>query len=83
MTCADIAGWIGMILVLIAYALISFKKLSSQSSAYHLMNLVGVSCIGVNVFVQKAWPVFVLECIWGLVATVTLIKIRIDRGDKK
>jgi len=75
MPITEIIGWIGMILVLIAYYAISFKKVTGQSALYQLLNLFGVIGIGVNVFAQKAWPVFVLECIWGTISLVSLIKI--------
>ena len=39
----DILGWIGAVLILLAYALISFKKVEGNSIKYQLLNVVG-SC---------------------------------------
>lgn len=75
MAITEMAGWIGMILVLTAYFLISFNKISSQKNIYQVLNLLGVLGIGINVFAQKAWPVFVLECIWATIAIISLFRI--------
>ena len=76
MPITEIAGWIGMILVLVAYYLVSFnKKVTGQSILYQCLNLLGVTGIGINVFAQKAWPVFTLECIWAMIALASLFKI--------
>ena len=75
MPITEIVGWVGMILVLVAYLLISFEKVTSKNSSYHFLNLFGVLGIGINVFVQKAWPVFALEFIWAIIAVISLVKI--------
>ena len=73
---SDILGWIGMVLVLAAYFMVAFKKISAQSYVYHFLNLIGVVFLAVNVFAQKAWPVFVLDIVWGLVAIVAVANIK-------
>ena len=72
---AEIAGWIGMVLTLLAYVLISFEWVKATSKVYQFMNLFGVIGLGVNVFANHAWPVFFLECIWAGVALVSLVRI--------
>ena len=37
----DILGWIGAIALLVAYALISAKRVEGDSTGYQLLNLVG------------------------------------------
>lgn len=71
-----IGGWIGTGLVLLAYFLVSNKKVSGDSAAYQLMNLLGVIGVGINVFHQKAWPAVALQAIWGLIAIAALIRVR-------
>ncbi len=75
MKISDIVGWVGMILALLAYYLVSHKKVESDSKTYQFMNLFAVIFMGVNVWVQKAYPIFVLEVIWGLLSIKFLIKI--------
>ncbi|MDD9867844.1 MAG: hypothetical protein OXU73_00725 [Candidatus Campbellbacteria bacterium] len=72
----DIVGWIGAFLILLAYYLVSSKKVQSDKSVYQLMNLVGAIGIGINAFHREAFPSFTLEIVWGTIAIVTLIKLR-------
>lgn len=70
----QIAGWIGTILIVTAYFLLSFKKISSESKLYQLLNLTGAIGIGINVFYHQAWPAFVMEAVWALIAVFALVK---------
>lgn len=70
----QLAGWIGMILILGAYFLLSKGYLRSQDAAYQYFNLLGALGLAINAFAQKVWPIFVLEIIWGMIALSTLIK---------
>jgi hypothetical protein len=75
-TLIEILGWIGTILILLAYFLVSNKKVSGDSTVYQLMNLLGVIGVGVNVFHQRAWPAVALQVVWGIIAIFALIKNR-------
>lgn len=63
-----------MVLIVLAYFLVSTERLKPKANPYILMNLFGAIFIGVNVFVHRAWPTFALEIVWGLIAVVALIK---------
>ena len=41
----DVIGWIGVISLLLAYALVSARKVQGDSIIYHLMNLIGLSAL--------------------------------------
>jgi len=71
---AQVLGWIGTVLIVVAYFLISFKKIEATDRGYQLMNLFGAVGLGVNVFYQQSWPALVLEIIWGAIAIFALIK---------
>ncbi len=71
---ATILGWFGMSLIILAYVLVSTKKLDGDSSTYQLINLVGACGVGVNVFFQHAWPALALEVVWGMIAVFILLK---------
>ncbi|HEX5455793.1 MAG TPA: hypothetical protein VFW77_00305 [Candidatus Saccharimonadales bacterium] len=70
----DIIGWVGTVLVLVAYFLITSEKLGPKSRAYNLMNLFGALFIGLNVYVNHAWPALGLQTVWGGVAIISLFK---------
>lgn len=71
---SDIIGWIGAILLISAYFLVSNKKISPTSATYQLMNLLGAFGAGVNVFAKAAYPSLALETVWGGIALFGLYK---------
>lgn len=71
------AGWAGTFLIVLAYFLISFKKIDSGNKLYSLMNLFGAIGIGINVFYHQAWPAFVMEFVWAVIAISALIKLSV------
>jgi hypothetical protein len=71
----SLAGWIGMVLLVISYFLLSNKKLKFNSLAYHLMNLFGAIGIAVSAFVTKSWPSVILNIIWFIIAGFSIYKI--------
>jgi hypothetical protein len=75
-----IMGWIGMFLMILAYYLLSKKKLKSNDISYNILNgIAGVGVLMSSIYV-KLWPVAVLNIFWILVAIYSLIKI--TRGVK-
>lgn len=73
---SQVIGWIGTFLIVFAYFLISTKKVDSQSRIYQILNLFGAIAVGINVLHQQAWPAFVLQIVWGIIAIMSLIKIK-------
>jgi hypothetical protein len=71
---AEIIGWVGTVLVLVAYYLITSERLGPKSKAYNLMNLFGALFIGLNVYINHAWPALGLQIVWGGVAIISLFK---------
>ena len=70
----QIVGWVGTFLIVLAYFLVSYKKVDGSSKIYQAMNLLGAIGVGVNVFHQQAWPAVALQVVWGIIAIVTLIR---------
>jgi hypothetical protein len=68
----DIIGWIGTILFLVAYALVSAKKVEADSWSYQGMNLIAGICLTINTLYLQAYPSAGLNIAWLLVAVVTL-----------
>lgn len=76
----DIFGWIGMILVLLAYGLLSTNKVRNGIT-YQVLNLIASLFMAIGVFPKNAWFSFALQVIWGIIAIVAIIRILIE--DKK
>lgn len=71
----SIIGWFGMILILLAYFLLSIKKLKPNSIIYNLLNFFGAAGIVVITFVTKAWPSVALNIAWMGIAIYAILKI--------
>ncbi len=72
----QIMGWIGTILIISAYYLVSKGTLQGQGKIYQIMNLVASLCVAINVLYQKAWPALVLQLVCVGIAIMTLIKLK-------
>ena len=70
----DILGWIGMVLVLLAYALLSTNKIEN-GKLYQGLNLIAAILMAIGLYPTKAWFSFALQIIWALVALIAIIKI--------
>jgi hypothetical protein len=79
----NIIGWVGTVLVLVAYYLVSNEKVKPASATYNLINLFGAFFIGLNVFANHAWPAVALNTVWAGVAIIGLIRInKVNRAKK-
>lgn len=70
----DVCGWIGMILVLVAYVLLSTNKIDN-GKLYQILNLLAALFMAIGLFPKDAWFSFTLQVIWGVVAVIALIKL--------
>jgi len=70
----DIFGWIGMILVLIAYGLLSTNKIK-QGKLYQILNLLAAIFMAIGLLRKNAWFSFTLQVVWELIAIIAIIKI--------
>ena len=71
----DVIGWIGMVLVLLASALLSTNKIKN-GMLYQLLNLIAGVCMAIGLYPKNAWFSFTLQVIWAIVAIVAIIKIK-------
>ena len=74
----DIFGWIGTILVLIAYLLLSTNKIDN-GKIYQLINLLAAIFMAIGLFPKNAWFSFALQIIWGVIAVIALIKLNKEK----
>ena len=70
----EIVGWIGMILILVAYWLVSIRKITPTSNIYQFLNLLGAGFVIVNVAFHGALPSVALNIVWFLIALFGLAK---------
>ena len=75
----DIAGWIGMALLIGAYALVTTGRILGPSLRFQLMNLVGGALLMVNSAWYGAWPSAALNLVWVVIGTAGLVRARLRR----
>ena len=68
----DIAGWSGVVALLIAYGLVSTKRIEGDAVVYQLLNLVGAILLIVNSSYHSAFPSVVVNVIWVGIALFAL-----------
>jgi hypothetical protein len=73
---ADVAGWAGALALLLAYGMVSFKKLPADSGWYQFLNAVGSACLIVNTVYHRAYPSAAVNVVWIVIATVAQIRAR-------
>jgi len=64
----DIAGWVGAVGILAAYALVSAGRLRPASHAYQGLNLIGAIGLAINTWYYAAYPSTALNVIWAAIA---------------
>ncbi len=72
---AYICGWIGMVLILSDYYFLANKYLDGQNILYHIINALGSLGLTVDLFQKKAWPTFVMQSIFILIALYTITRL--------
>ena len=70
----DVLGWIGMVLILIAYGLLSTNKISN-GKLYQILNLIASIFMAIGLLPKNAWFSFTLQIAWALIGIVAIIKI--------
>jgi hypothetical protein len=71
----EAAGWLGAILILVAYALVSTGRLDPRGGLFQWMNLVGAAGFVVNSGWHGAWPSTILNIIWIGIALLSLARL--------
>ena len=70
----DVIGWVGMIIMLLAYALISLNKVKN-GIFYQLLNFLAALFMAIGLFPKSAWFSFTLQVFWGIVAIFAIARI--------
>ncbi len=68
----DILGWIGSILYLLAYALVSAKKTEGDSLLYQGMNILAGVLLVVYTLSLEAYATTGLNAVWVTIGLITL-----------
>lgn len=70
----DIAGWMGVVALLVAYGLVSTKRTEGDSVVYQLLNGVGAILLLTNSFYYGAYPSAGINVVWIGIAIYALAR---------
>ncbi len=68
----DSIGWAGAAALLIAYAMVSSKKLEGNSTAYQFLNIAGSLLLAANTIFYRAYPSSFVNLIWMGIAVFSI-----------
>ena len=77
----DLAGFIGVLLIVVAYLLLQLDKLPSSSPRYSLLNAGGALLIIVSLIFAFNLSAFIMEVFWFLISLFGLWRSLVYRKD--
>ena len=75
----EVIGWIGAVLILAAYFLLSAGRLDAKNPVYQGLNVVGAAGFIANSGWNGAWPSAALNVVWVGIGVFALIRIAARR----
>ena len=79
----DLAGFIGVLLIVVAYLLLQLDKLPSSSPRYSLLNAGGALLIIVSLIFAFNLSAFIVEVFWFLISLLGLWRSLIPRKNSR
>jgi hypothetical protein len=64
----DTVGWLGAAALLVAYAMVSSRKLEGHSAAFQLLNVSGSLLLAANTIFYGSYPSTFVNLIWAAIA---------------
>lgn len=78
-----IIGWIGAVVFVVTYLLLSIKKISSNKVTYHFLNALGGLCLTINSFSLSDNPTLFVNFIWMCIAIYSILNIVVIERKKE
>ncbi len=76
----DVLGWAGAAALLLAYGLVSMKRVKGDATSYQSLNLVGSAFVLANSFYYGAMPSVAVNAVWIAIACLTLGRRALGSG---
>jgi hypothetical protein len=70
----DAIGWIGALMVLVAYGLLSIKWMDGNALSYQVLNAAGAVMLVINSYYLGAYPSVGVNAAWVGIAAITLFR---------
>ncbi len=72
-------GWLGAVLFIVAYLLLSLQLISAKRNLYHVLNVLGAVCLVINAWSLRDNPNIVVNAVWGLIALLAIYRRRAEK----
>jgi hypothetical protein len=69
----DAVGWVGAAALLVAYAMVSHRKLEGDSATYQLLNISGSILLAANTIFYGSYPSTFVNLIWAGIAVFSIV----------
>jgi hypothetical protein len=79
---ADVAGWLGVVLLLLAYGLVSVRRLEGDSTVYQLLNVAGSALLIANSFYNRAFPSVAVNLFWIGIGVFALTRATLRKAGR-
>ena len=79
----DLVGFIGVLLIVVAYLLLQLDKLRSSSPRYSLLNAGGALLVIVSLIFAFNLSAFIVEAFWFLISLLGLWRSLISRNNSQ
>ncbi len=68
----DAVGWLGAAALLVAYAMVSSRRLEGHSPVFQLLNVGGSLLLAANTIFYGSYPSTFVNLIWALIAVFSI-----------
>jgi hypothetical protein len=79
----DLAGFLGVLLIVVAYLLLQLDKLPSSAPSFSLMNAAGALLIIVSLVFKFNFSAFLIEVFWFLISLLGLWRALTSRKRRR
>lgn len=69
----DAAGWLGVVALLSAYALLSASLIPS-GTLFHILNCAGALAVGISAWQKRSYQAATVEFLWAAIALIALAR---------
>ncbi len=75
----DVAGFAGVVLIVIAYLLLQLNKLPSTAPTYSLLNALGALLVMISLLFDFNLSAFLMEAFWFLISLFGLARTLVSK----
>ncbi len=75
-----IIGWVGVVLYVSAYLLLTLQYLKVTKIKFHLLNIFGAVCLIINAWAINDYPNIVVNMLWAFIGFFAVYKINAKKA---